>query len=211
MQSESATVEAAMASEAITAQATPSRWIARGWQIVSADLGSFVLMTAIAVALTLVGNFVVAGPLAAGLFIAVRRRIQESRTDIADVFAGFNQFIDAFLICIIGLAFALIGLALFFFPVLIAAALYLFPYLFLVDRKLPFWDALEASRKLALHNLAGYVFFVVLLALLNLAGLMLFGVGILVTIPVTVAAIAAAYEDTVGFHFKAPSGPVVIG
>ena len=200
-----------MASEAIVAQPSPGRWIARGWQIVMADLGNFVLMTVIALALMLVGNIVVAGPLVAGLFVAVRRRMQESRTDVADVFAGFSQFIDALLICLITLAFALIGLTLFFFPVFIAMALYVFPFLFLVDRKLSFWDAMEASRKLVLPNLFGYVFFVILLTLLNFVGLMLFGVGVLVTIPVTVAAIAVAYEDSVGFHFKAPKGPVVIG
>ena len=199
------------ASDAARVQATPGRWISRGWQIVSADLGSFILMTAIALALTLVGNFVVAGPLTAGLFIAVRRRMQESRTDIADVFAGFNQFIDAFLICIISSVFLLIGLALLLFPVLIAAALYLFPFAFMVDRKLSFWDALEASRKLALENLFGYVAFVILLAILNFLGLLLFGVGILVTIPVTVAAVAAAYEDAVGFRFKPTTGPLNIG
>jgi uncharacterized membrane protein len=199
-----------MASDAVTAQATPGRWISEGWRIVSSDLGSFVLMTAIALALTFVGNFVVAGPLACGLFIAVRRRMQESRTEIADVFSGFSLFIDAFLICIISGAFLLIGLALLFFPVFIAAALYLFPYLFLVDRKLSFWDALEASRKMALRNLPGYLLFVIALALLNFAGLLMFGVGILLTIPVTVAAIAAAYEDTVGFQSKPPTGPVLI-
>ncbi len=200
-----------MASDAVLVQATPGRWLARGWQTVSADLGSFILMTAIALALTTVGNFVVAGPLTAGLFIAVRRRMQESRTDIADVFAGFSQFIDGFLICVLTSLFLLVGLVLFLFPVFIAAALYLFAYPFLADRKLPFWDAMEASRKLALNHLFGYVGFVILLVILNFVGLLLLGVGILVTIPVTVAAVAAAYDDAVGFHFKPPTGPVNIG
>jgi uncharacterized membrane protein len=200
-----------MASDAVSVRATPGRWISMGWRVVKADLGNFILMTVIALALTFVGHFVVAGPLACGLFIAVRRRMQESRTEITDVFAGFRLFIDAFLICIISSVFLLIGVMLFFFPVFIVAALYLFAYQFLVDRRLSFWDALEASRKMVLSDLTGYLIFVIALTLLNFAGVLLFGVGILVTIPVTVAAIAAAYDDTVGFKVKPSVGPVLIG
>lgn len=200
-----------MASETIAARATPGRWISTGWRVVKADLGNFVLMTVIALALSFVGHFVVAGPLICGLFIAVRRRMQESRTEITDVFAGFSQFLDAFLICVISSVFLLIGVVLFIFPAFIVAALYLFSYQFLVDRRLPFWDAMEASRKMVLRDLTGYLLFVIALALLNFAGMLLFGVGTLITIPVTVAAIAAAYSDAVGFQARPAVGPVVIG
>jgi hypothetical protein len=56
---------------------TPGRWIAMGWHIIQEDSGTFILITLIAVALTMVGNFVVAGPLLAGMFIAIRRQMQE--------------------------------------------------------------------------------------------------------------------------------------
>jgi uncharacterized membrane protein len=181
---------------------TPGRWIRMGWEIVRADLGNFLLITLIAVALTMVGTFLVAGPLLAGLFIAVRRRMLEGRMGIEDLFCGFNLFIDSFLIFIVSSVFILIGLVLLLFPALIVTALYLFPYLHLVDRKLAFWDAMEASRMLVGRNLAGYVLFAVLLLLLNLFGLMLLGVGALITIPVSVAAITVAYKETVGFIYK---------
>ena len=57
--------------------ATPGRWISRGWDIFRTDVGNFVLITLILLALTSVGIFVVVGPLMAGMFLAVRRRIQE--------------------------------------------------------------------------------------------------------------------------------------
>ena len=199
-----------MAADAVSVRATPGRWIAQGWRVVQADLGNFILMTVIALALICVGHFVVAGPLMCGLFIAARRRMQESRTEITDVFAGFHHFLDAFLICIISSVFLFVGFVLLIFPVFIVAALYLFPYLFVVDRNLSFWDALEASRKAVLRDLIGHVLFVIALALLNFVGLLLFGVGVLVTIPVTAAAIAAAYNETLGFHAKPSSGPVLI-
>jgi uncharacterized membrane protein len=159
-----------------------------------------------------VANFVVAGPLLAGMFIAVKRRMLHGRTDLMDLFAGFNLFIDAFLVGILTAIFTVVGLALCIFPALIVAAFYLFAYLFLVDRKLGFWEAMESSRRLVVQDLLGYILFVFLLLLFNLLGLILLGVGLLVTVPVSVAAIAVAYKETVGF-MTAPvvaAGPVHI-
>jgi len=41
--------------------------------------------------------------------------------------------------------------------------------------------------------------FMLALVLLNLAGLLCFVVGLLVTVPITMAAITVAYHDVVGF------------
>ena len=191
---------------------TPGRWVGMGWEIFKQDAGNFVLITLVALALSAVGNFVVAGPLLAGMFIAVRRRILEGRTDLTDLFAGFNLFVDALLVYILTSIFELGSLVLCIFPIFIVAAIYLFPYLFVVDRRLSFWDAMESSRRLVMQDLLGHIGFVVLLVLLNLLGVMLFGVGLLVTIPVSVAAVTVAYQENVGFHHRPPepSRPVVI-
>src|SRR5688572_23672749 len=183
---------------------TPGRWIEMGGRIFKQDVGTFILITLIALALTSVGSFVVAGSLTAGMFIAVKRRIMEGRTDMMDLFAGFNLFIDTFLVCILTGLFACVGLALCIFPVLIVFAFYLFAYIFVVDRKLSFWDAMESSRKLVVGDLVGYIFFVLLLILLNFVGLLLVGIGLLVTIPVSIAAIAVAYQEAVGFIHHPP-------
>lgn len=191
---------------------TPVRWIAMGWAIFKEDVGDFILITLIAGALGTVANFVVSGPLLAGMFVAVKRRMVEGRTDLMDVFAGFNVFIDALLVGIVTAIFTLVGLLLCIFPAFLVTAFYLFAYLFVVDRKLGFWDAMESSRRLVVQDVLGYVLFVLLLLLLNLLGLLLLGVGLLATIPVSVAAIAVAYRETVGFvatPLQAP-GPVNI-
>jgi uncharacterized membrane protein len=191
---------------------TPGRWINMGWAIFKEDVGNFILITLIATALASVANFVVAGPLLAGMFIAIKRRMLHGHTDLMDLFAGFNLFIDAFLIGILTAIFTFVGLVLCVFPALIVTAFYLFAYVFLVDRKLGFWEAMESSRRLVVQDLLGYILFVFLLLLFNLLGLLLLGVGLLVTIPVSVAAIAVAYKETVGFMtapVEAP-GPVHI-
>ncbi len=200
------------------ASATPGRWIGMGWAVVREDLGTFVLLTLIAGALwvaagcTVVGHFLVGGPLATGLFIATRRRMLEGKVEIADLFSGFNLFVDSLMVCLVVTVFEFVGFLLFILPFFFVAAFYLFPYMFLADRRLSFWDALEASRKTAERDILGYVVFVFLLVLLNLVGLMLAGVGLLITIPVSVAAITAAYGEVVGFRqqARAPQGPIII-
>ncbi len=195
------------------ASVAPGRWIRSGWQIVREDMGTFLLLTLIAVALTMVGWIIVAGPLLAGLFVAVRRRMLEGRMDVGDLFSGFSLgFIDSLLIFLLSMIFTLVGMALCLFPALIVMALYLYPYLYMIDRKLSFWEAMEASRKRATEHLAGYTVFVFLLLLLNLLGLLLAGVGVLFTIPITVAAIAVAYKETEGFVQRPPEShrPIVI-
>jgi uncharacterized membrane protein len=196
----------------------PGHWIGAGWAIVKGDLGSFVLMAIVVLGLsavasvTVLGSVVVGGPLLAGLFIAVRRRLLTGRSEWMDVFQGFNHFLDAFLLCLVASVFSSIGLVLCFFPFFIVGAAYLFAYPFLIDRKLGFWEAMESSRRLITRDLSGYVIFFILLCLLNLVGLVMAGIGLLFTLPVSVAAVAAAYEDVVGFHKEAqqPAGPIII-
>jgi uncharacterized membrane protein len=195
------------------ARVTPGRWLGMGWGIIRDDIGNFILLSVVALALSTVGSFLVGGPLIAGMFLAVRRRMLEGRTDLMDLFAGFNHFIDAFLIHIIVAIFCLVGLVLCVFPAFIVVAFYLFAYLFMLDRKLAFWDAMESSRRLVLQDLLGYLLFVILLILVNFLGLLLLGVGLLVTFPVSIAAIAVAYQEMVGFTYRPAEsqGPVVIG
>jgi hypothetical protein len=194
------------------ASVTPGRWIGTGWDVVREDVGNYVLITVMALLLATVGSFIVAGPLIAGLFISVRHRMLGGRTDLGDLFAGFSLFIDAFLIFILLSILTVVGLVFLVLPALVVVTLYLFAFAFLVDRKLGFWEAMEASRKLVLQDLLGWMLFVILLILLNLLGLMLAGIGVLLTIPITAGAIAAAYRDCVGFAYRPPEpkGPVII-
>jgi len=181
---------------------TPGRWIGMGWRIFKQDVGNFILITLIGLALSAAGSFVVSGPIQAGFFLVARRRMLDQRTDLNDLFAGFGRFVDAFLAYVVTFVFLLIGLAFCIVPVFIVADFYLFTYLFIVDRQMAFWEAMEASRRLVMQNLVGYTLFALLLISLNFLGLMLAGVGLLVTVPVTVAAVSVAYSEKAGFAYK---------
>ncbi|MGC8713456.1 MAG: hypothetical protein ACP5RH_13795 [Leptodesmis sp.] len=69
---------------------------------------------------------------------------------------------------------------------------------FAVAQRMDFWTAMEASRKLITKNWFSFFGFALVLFLMNVAGALLLGVGLLVSIPLSFCAIAAAYADIVG-------------
>jgi len=93
-----------------------------------------------------------------------------------------------------------IGTILLVIPGIYLAVAYLFASYLVVDRRLDFWPAMELSRRTVTPRWFGYFAFMLLLALLNLAGALLLGLGLLVTIPLSFCAVTAAYADLFGFQ-----------
>ncbi|MFM7613932.1 MAG: hypothetical protein ACKO4R_06860, partial [Synechococcales cyanobacterium] len=77
---------------------------------------------------------------------------------------------------------------------------YAFAVALVLEKRLEFWDALEASRKIISKDWFSFFLLFICIGLLNFAGLLAFGVGLLVTIPWSVCILAAAYKDVVGFN-----------
>lgn len=97
--------------------------------------------------------------------------------------------------------FIVIGAILLILPCLLVAGWYLFAYIFVIDEEMDFWSAMEASRKIGFDNHVMVAVTVIVLALINLVmGVLGFGVGLLVSIPLSFCVIAKAYEDQHGFR-----------
>lgn len=75
---------------------------------------------------------------------------------------------------------------------------YSFAIPLVVGRKMEFWPAMETSRKLIGQQWFSIFAFLFVLGLINLAGALVCFVGLLITVPFTSCAIAAAYERIVG-------------
>ena len=84
-------------------------------------------------------------------------------------------------------------------PGLVIAAMYKFTYLFIVDKRLEFWPAMQASHNVVRHDYFGFTMFLILAFLVNVLGFLCLVVGLLVTVPVTFAAVTIAYKELVGF------------
>lgn len=184
----------------VTAQT--GRWISAGWNLIKGDWMPFVLMTLVFLVVTGCIPVVLNGPLMAGFHIACIRKLMSGKTEVGDLFKAFNRFGPTLLACLVISVFTFLGSLLCLIPGLVVYAMYQFTYLFIVDKKLDFWPAMQASHELVKKDYFGFTLFLVTLILINLGGLLLCFVGLLITMPLSYAAITVAYRDLVGFENK---------
>lgn len=182
--------------------AQTGHWITAGWNLVTSDLGPFILMALVFLVVNGCIPLVLQGPMMAGFHIACIRKLMGGRTDVADLFKGFNRFAAGLLAFLIIAIFVFLGSLLCIIPGLILAAMYQFTYLFIVDKKLDFWPAMQASHELVKKDYLGFTLFFIALMLIQAAGALLCLVGLLITVPLYYAATTAAYRDLVGFENK---------
>jgi len=183
-----------------TVQVQASRWIGQGWDLVKSDMGSYILLSLIFLVLTSAVPVVLHGPLIAGMHIFTTKKLLGRRAEVADLFTGFNFFLPTFVASLLIALFVSIGMILCIIPGLVLTAMYTFTYLFIVDKRMDFWAAMQASHEVVRRDYFGFTMFVVLMLLVNLLGLLCCVVGLLVTVPATWAAITVAYNEIVGFE-----------
>jgi len=176
------------------------RWIIEGWALVTADLGNYVLLALIFLVLSSAVPVILQGPMIAGLHIFTMKKLMGRRAEFADLFTGFNYFVPTLVASIVIGLFVFAGTLACIIPGLVVAAMYKFTYLFIVDKRMDFWPAMQASHAVVKRDYAGFTLFLILMALVNILGALCCIVGLLVSIPVTFAAITVAYKEIVGFE-----------
>jgi len=77
--------------------------------------------------------------------------------------------------------------------------MYKFTYLFIIDKRMDFWPAMQASHAIVKQDYFGFTMFLLAAAGINILGALCCIVGLFVTIPLTFAAITVAYQEIVGF------------
>jgi hypothetical protein len=108
---------------------------------------------------------------------------------------NLGQIILASILLAVG---ATIGFILCIVPGVILLFYSQFTYQFIIDKGLPAWDAIKASFDLVNRNLGTVVVLFLASILAFFIGAILCGVGLLVTIPVTIIATAYAYRMMTG-------------
>ena len=177
------------------------RYLSTAWRVLSEDFLNWILLSLIYFAvLSVVGTMgiavlVVAGPLEAGWYAVVLKRLRRGTMDIGEFVRGFHLFVPSFLIGVTVGVLASFGFILLILPGLLVLTLYLFAFPILVDRGGDFWGAMEASRKAVLSNLFEWSVFVFVQLVLVTLGALFCGVGLLIALPWTKIATAVAYEE----------------
>lgn len=108
---------------------------------------------------------------------------------------NLGQIVLAAILLAIGTA---IGLVLCIIPGLILIFYSQFTYQFIIDKGLPAWDAIKASFDLVNRNVGTVIVLFLASILAFFIGAILCGIGLLVTIPVTIIATAYAYRMMTG-------------
>ncbi|MDH5638889.1 MAG: hypothetical protein OEZ04_10380 [Nitrospinota bacterium] len=98
--------------------------------------------------LTIVGGVLVAGPLAGGMFYIIMDLNSGEPFDIKRLFDGFTQnLVPLVLASLVMSLFISIGFMFLIVPGILLTGYYMFTFLYIVDRDMDFWGAMEASRQ----------------------------------------------------------------
>ena len=180
------------------------------------------------------GALAVGAPLSAGFFIAANRISEGDELEFSDFFKGFDYFGQLvvysilMLLLIMALAvptglfaftlvaldfdgdiaviFAMIfGLAIFAVIIYLAISFIWAPHLIVFANKKA-WESMETSRNIIRQDFWNFVGFGILLGLINIAGALFFGIGLLYTIPASACALYLAFEDVTGMGLENSGG-----
>ncbi|MCX6622702.1 MAG: hypothetical protein NTY38_16875 [Acidobacteria bacterium] len=181
-------------------KAKTGEWVSAAWTLVTADWLTYGFIAIIGTIVSGAVPLILAGPIAAGYHLVFVRRLLGRKPELADLFLGFNFFVPTMIAGVLIGVFT--GLASLFclIPGLVVAAMYMFSYLFIVDKKMDFWPAMQASHAVVKQDYVGFSVFLLALIGINLLGLLCCVVGLLVTAPLSYAATTIAYRDVVGFE-----------
>lgn len=187
-----------------------SKYFRFGWDTFKKDVGGFLGFTVLFFLLNLIlgiipilGTIVsmgISAPMAAGYYIVAFKLSKNRPTEFSDFLKGFNYFLPLFLAGLVSGLFMMIGLIFLIIPGVYLAVGYLFTTLLILDKKMEFFQAMETSRKIVTRNWFSIFGFCLVLLIIGILGMIPFFLGLLITIPVSICAIASAYDDIIGIE-----------
>lgn len=145
----------------------------------------------------------------AGFYIVAFKLAKNQTVSFGDFFRGFNNFLQLFLVGLVGGLLVILGLFLLIIPGIYLSVAYFFATSLVIEKRFDFWTALETSRKLVTKRWFSFLGLGLLLSLLNFGGVLLCVVGLFVTIPWSICTIVAAYEDIIGLSGTSPDAPIL--
>ena len=181
-----------------------SHCLSRGWNLVVHNFWPIVGVAALigmlqhAANSTLIG-IVVGGPLSGGLWLYFLKKIRGEPVNVGTAFSGLSvAFVPLFLGGLVTTLLILAGFLCFLLPGIYLAVAWVFTLMLIADRGLDFWPAMGLSRKVISKHWWKFLWFFIVLGLIELAGLSVCLIGIFVAAPIAMAALAYAYEDIFG-------------
>jgi uncharacterized membrane protein len=189
-------------------------WITEGWRMFLPNAAAFVGFGTVAVIasiatmmaseqIPLIGWLlptVVSAPLFAGFLTAALKLRRGEVLEFGDFLRGFDYIVPLVLGTLVSNVLVTVGFILLILPGIYLMVGYTFMTPLIVDGRLDFWQAMEGSRRVVHEHWMNFFTFAGALFLVNLAGILVFGVGLLVSMPVTYCAVVVAYDQVFGLR-----------
>ncbi len=175
-------------------------WIGKGWELVTKDIGMWIVITLVIGLIigTQIGQILL-GPLMCSVFYMALRKIRTGEgPEFGNFGKGFEVFVQALLAWLVSGLLTAVGTVVCIIPGIALAIGYMFIYPLVMDKGMDFWTAMETSRQKVFEDFWNFLLFGIVCGLLIVAGVLCLGVGVLVAMPVVLAAQAYAYEELFG-------------
>lgn len=111
-----------------------------------------------------------------------------------DIFKEYKTFWKYFAVSILFQLIVLLGLIFFIIPGIILLVRLSFSLLIVIDTKIGPITAMKESRAITKDSFLKLFFFWIIIVFINFIGLMIFGIGLLITIPMTTLAVIHVYR-----------------
>lgn len=180
----------------------------RGFDLYKENILVLLLSTVLAVIISVLTIGILAGPMFAGMSIITLALIdrRDPKPDISDLFNGFSFFLPSLVFVVLYFVASIFGqVVLGFIPVLgvILSSLYsmvlstfvMFTMFNIVDQKMEVVAAIQKSIDVVKTNFWIFLGLQIIASLLSGLGLILCGIGVFLTLPLYICALAIAYRD----------------
>jgi uncharacterized membrane protein len=142
---------------------------------------------------------IVSIPLYAGYYFVAVRQLSGQEFSFRDFFGGFRHPLQLVLAAFVSGIFFFFGMLLLVLPGIYLVVSYSFMQFLIIDHHMNFWQAMQMSRKVVTRHWLKVFWLLCLLFLVNVAGILALGIGILVAVPVSYCALTVAYRQVFGF------------
>jgi len=145
-----------------------------------------------------VTGLLLGGPVMASYFHMARLANRGQQMEFADFFKGFEKTGSFIKLNLLIFLVVFLGLIMFILPGIYFGVCYVFSPLFVWFYDMDPADALKLSRKTVSGNFGQILLILLILAGINLLGVLALGVGVLLTLPFSFCVIYAAFDDIIG-------------
>jgi hypothetical protein len=218
---------AATAPFAGTGTVDMGRWLNAGWELIRNDLLTFGVASFLAVLLSVLSCYVLLGPMICGMYMMAFRKLTHGTVEVGNLFDGFRRFLWAFLGMLLMGVVVYVPMFILQIPMMVisftdpnnvtgtllatgfyyvtaiplsvlvgGATLFVFPHI--AARNANPVDAFAASFQVFRRNILMFALCSFVFSLVMQLGVCAVCIGLFITVPMVVAAIAQAYADHFG-------------